>query len=119
MPAKDAASSTGSVRLRNEELTRACVEKDARIASLEDETAKQRRDLASVDSAARRSLKAKAKLQTPKREESGSYSEYSYYSEYSEAPKKSATPERLQKKKKHKKLRASKVSCNYCFFAKE
>ena len=109
MPAKNAASPTARARLRNEELSRACVEKDARIASLQDETAKQRRDLAAVDSSARRSLKAKAKPQKPKREASGSYSSYSYSSEYSELPKKRATKERVQKKKKHKKPRARKV----------
>ena len=73
---------------------------------------------ASAMERALRELKAKAKPQTPKREESGSYSEYSYSSEYSESPKKSAKQERLQKKKKHKKPRARKVGGRYVFWSK-
>ena len=119
MPAGDAATPTGRARLRNDELTRAAEEKDARIACLQDEIAKQRRDLARVDSSARRSLKAKTKPQRPKREESGSYSEYSYSSEYSEPRKRSANQDRMQKRKKHNKSRAHKVCSNYVFFVKQ
>ena len=97
--AKDAASSTASLRLRNQELERSVNEKDAKIASLLQEAAKHRPS----------GLKAKGKPQRPARDKDESSSEYSY-SEPSGSQRKRASPARLKKKqKKHKKTRAAKV----------
>ena len=100
--AKDAASSTVSLRRRNEELERSVNEKDAKIESLMREAANHRSS----------GLKAKGKPRRPARDNEPSSSEYSC-SEPSGSQRKRESPARLNKKqKKHEETRAAKVrSC--------
>ena len=114
---KDAASSAESVHLRNRDLLRALVKKNACIARLQKDAAKQNRDLSSVASADNSApasaprqlrLRAKAKPQPPAPEEEEWYGRYSD-SRSPGSPKRSVTPDPPKKRRKHTEPRASKA----------